>query len=280
MAWSFRQVPLLVAGPCTVESGEVMQRVAAELARLGATLGIPVCFKASFDKANRGRLDAPRGPGLEAGLEALRLVKQATGLPLLTDIHEPAQAAVAAQVVDALQVPAFLCRQTDLLLAAGRTGLPVNVKKGQWMAPAEIAGAVEKARAGGSADVSVTERGTFFGYGDLVVDMRSFTTIREVTGAPVLFDATHAVQQPGRGAGGQSGGRREQVPPLLLAAAASGADGFYLETHPDPAHAISDRASQWPLKDLHDLVSRALDVWNAAREGTARLPGGAASGHD
>ncbi|HXF96291.1 MAG TPA: 3-deoxy-8-phosphooctulonate synthase [Gemmatimonadales bacterium] len=265
MAWTFRHAPLLIAGPCAVESGEVMLQVAEELARLGLRLGLPVCFKASFDKANRARLASPRGPGLDAGLEALRRVKDATGLPVLTDIHEPAQAAPAALVADALQIPAFLCRQTDLLLAAGRTGRPVNIKKGPWMAPGEIAGAVEKARAGGSADLAVTERGTCFGYGDLVVDMRSFTALRDATGVPALFDATHAVQQPGRGPGGASGGTRELIPALLCAAAAAGADGFYLETHPEPARAVSDRATQWPLADLGDLVSRALDVWAAAR---------------
>jgi 2-dehydro-3-deoxyphosphooctonate aldolase (KDO 8-P synthase) len=265
MAWTFRHAPLLIAGPCAVEPGEVMLPVAEELARLGARLGLPVCFKASFDKANRARLASPRGSGLEAGLEALRRVKEATGLPVLTDIHEPAQAAPVAEVADALQVPAFLCRQTDLLVAAGRTGRPVNIKKGPWMAPGDMAGAVEKAQAGGSPDLAVTERGTFFGYGDLVVDMRSFTAMREATGVPVLFDATHAVQRPGQGPRGASGGTRELVPPLLLAAAAAGADGFYLETHPEPARAVSDRATQWPLAQLGDLMSRALDVWAAAR---------------
>jgi 2-dehydro-3-deoxyphosphooctonate aldolase (KDO 8-P synthase) len=263
MAWTFRQVPLLIAGPCAVESGDVMLQVAEELARLGARLGIPVCFKASFDKANRARLASPRGPGLEAGLEALRRVREATGLPVLTDIHEPAQAAPAALVADLLQIPAFLCRQTDLLVAAGRTGRPVNIKKGQWMAPGDMPGAVDKVRAGGSTEIAVTERGTFFGYGDLVVDMRNFAALRDATGVPVLFDATHAVQRPGRGPLGTSGGSRELVPVLLCAAAAAGADGFYLETHPDPGRALSDQATQWPLAELGDLVSRALDVWSA-----------------
>ncbi len=265
MPWTFQQAPLLVAGPCAVESGEVLVQVAEELARLGARLGLAVCFKASFDKANRARLASFRGPGLEAGLDALRRVKDAVGLPVLTDIHEPSQAAPAAAVADALQIPAFLCRQTDLLVAAGRTGRPVNIKKGQWMAPADMAGAVEKVRASGGQDVAVTERGTFFGYGDLVVDMRNFLALREATRAPILFDATHAVQRPGRGPGGTSGGSRELVPPLLLAAAAAGADGFYLETHPDPDAARSDRATQWPLAALDCLVSRALEVWHAAR---------------
>jgi 2-dehydro-3-deoxyphosphooctonate aldolase (KDO 8-P synthase) len=265
MGWSFGSGPPLIAGPCAVESDAVMRRVADVLAQLGARLGVPVCLKASFDKANRARGASPRGPGLEAGLEALSRVKRESGLPVMTDIHEPGQARIAAAVVDALQIPAFLCRQTDLLRAAGATGLPVNVKKGQWMAPEEMTGAVEKVRGAGAGEVALTERGTFFGYGDLVVDMRGFRRMREAAGVPVLFDATHAVQRSGRGEGGASGGCREDVPALLLAAAAAGADGFYLETHPDPAQAQSDRATQWPLDRLEDLVARALDAWHAGR---------------
>jgi 2-dehydro-3-deoxyphosphooctonate aldolase (KDO 8-P synthase) len=266
MGWSFARSPLLIAGPCVVEPGDVLPRVAETLAAIGAARGIPVCFKASFDKANRARGDAPRGPGLEEGLRALERVRAATGLPVLTDIHEPAHAAAAAEVVDVLQIPAFLCRQTDLLVAAGRTGRPVNVKKGQWMQPEAMAGAVEKVRAGGSADVAVTERGSFFGYGDLVVDMRSFGRIRAAAGVPVLFDATHAVQQPGQGAAGSSGGQREHIPALLAAAAVAGADGFFLETHPDPPRALSDAATQWPLDRLDALVGRTLDLWARARD--------------
>jgi 2-dehydro-3-deoxyphosphooctonate aldolase (KDO 8-P synthase) len=233
---------------------------------LGAERGLPVCFKASFDKANRARLDAARGPGLEAGLRLLERVRRESGLPVLTDIHEAGQAAAAAEVADALQIPAFLCRQTDLLVAAGRTGRPVNVKKGQWMPAEAMAGAVEKVRGGGSTDVAVTERGTFFGYGDLVVDVRNFVRLREATGAAVVFDATHSVQQPGQGAAGASGGRREFIPPLLAAAAVAGADGFFLETHPDPARALSDAATQWPLDRLGELLDRTLDLWVRARE--------------
>jgi 2-dehydro-3-deoxyphosphooctonate aldolase (KDO 8-P synthase) len=193
-------------------------------------------------------------------------VRAASGLPVLTDIHEAAQAAPAAEVVDALQIPAFLCRQTDLLMAAGRTGRPVNVKKGQWMQAEAMAGAVEKVRTAGSADVAVTERGTFFGYGDLVVDMRNFDRLRAATGAPVVFDATHAVQQPGQGAAGASGGQREHIPGLMAAAAVAGADGFFLETHPDPARALSDAATQWPLDRLDALVGRTLDLWARAHD--------------
>ena len=265
MAWSFRDVPLLVAGPCVVEDGDLLVRVADRLADIGHRLGLRVCFKASFDKANRARLASPRGPGLEPGLAALERVRRSSGLPVLTDIHEPRQAAAAASVVDALQVPAFLSRQTDLLVAAGRTGLPVNVKKGQWMAPEAMAGAAEKVRGGGSSDLAVTERGTMFGYGDLVVDMRSFARLRRATDATVLFDATHAVQQPGLGEGGTSAGSREHVPALLLAAAAAGADGFFLETHPEPERALSDGATQWPLDALETLLAKTLEVWHASR---------------
>lgn len=269
MAWTFAHAPFLIAGPCVVEPGDVMPRVADALARLSAERGLPVCFKASFDKANRARLGAARGPGLDEGLRALERIREGSGLPVLTDIHHPDQAAPAAEVADALQIPAFLCRQTDLLVAAGRTGRPVNVKKGQWIPAEAMAGALEKVRGGGGEDVAVTERGTFFGYGDLVVDMRNFTRLREATGAPVIFDATHSVQQPGQGAGGASGGLREFIPPLLAAAAVAGADGFFLETHPDPANASSDSATQWPLDRLGDLIDRTLDLWSRARDRAA-----------
>jgi 2-dehydro-3-deoxyphosphooctonate aldolase (KDO 8-P synthase) len=263
--WTFRRAPFLVAGPCVIEPGDLALRVADTVAGIGMRLGIPVCFKASFDKANRARVDAPRGPGMEQGLAILAQVRAGSGLPVLTDVHEPGQAGPVAGVVDALQVPAFLSRQTDLLLAAGSTGLPVNLKKGQWLAPEEMLGAVEKVRVGGSEDIAVTERGTAFGYGDLVVDARSFDRLHDALQVPVLIDATHAVQQPGRGMGGSSGGRRRHVPALLFAGAAAGADGFFLETHPEPDRALSDAATQWPLDELEDLVARALDVWHAAR---------------
>jgi len=266
VGWTFRQAPMLLAGPCAVEGDDLMRRVADEVARVGLKLGLPVCFKASFDKANRAQPGAARGPGLEAGLAALERLKASCGLPLITDIHQPGQAALAAQVVDALQIPAFLCRQTDLLTAAAATGLPVNVKKGQWMAGEELKGAVAKLRGAGNHDAALTERGTFFGYGDLVVDMRNFARLREA-GATVLFDATHSVQSPGRGPSGSSGGAREHVPALLAAAAAAGAEGFYLETHPDPSQALSDNATQWPLAELEELMARTLDIWAAAREG-------------
>jgi 2-dehydro-3-deoxyphosphooctonate aldolase (KDO 8-P synthase) len=261
--------PFLIAGPCVLEDDRLNLTVAEHLARLAARRGIPIIYKASFDKANRSRLGGFRGPGIEEGLRQLEAVKRASGLPILTDVHEAGQAAPAAEVVDVLQIPAFLCRQTDLLLAAGRTARPVNVKKGQWMSPEAMAGALEKVREGGATTVAVTERGTFFGYGDLVVDMRGFARLAEATKAPVVFDATHSVQQPGKGEGGASGGLRQFIPPLLLAAAAAGADGFFLETHPDPDHAPSDGPNMLRLDGLDDLVGRTLDVWHAAR-GSAR----------
>jgi len=258
--------PFLVAGPCVVESDDTMLRVAERLAGLAEALDMPVCFKASFDKANRSRADAARGPGLDRGLAALERVRRASGLPVLTDVHESAQVAPVAEVVDALQVPAFLCRQTDLLVACGGAGKPVNLKKGQWVDAETMRGAVEKVRRGGADDVALTERGTFLGYGDMVVDFRNLTRMRAAAGVPVLFDATHSVQRPGRGAAGASGGERQHIPALLAAAAAAGADGFFLETHPDPARAASDAETQWPLDLLEPLLRRTLRVWRAARD--------------
>jgi len=262
--------PFLIAGPCVIESDDLNLQVAEALVTLGARLGLHVIYKASFDKANRSRASAARGPGLADGLAALERVRAKTGLPLLTDVHEVAQVAATAEVADVLQIPAFLCRQTDLLVAAGKSGRAVNVKKGQWMAPEQMVGAVEKVRAGGATDVAVTERGTFFGYGDLVVDMRSFARIRGSCGTAVVFDATHSVQQPGQGADGSSGGLRQFIPPLLYAAAAAGADGFFLETHPDPDHAPSDGPNMLPLDELPGIVAVTLEVWQRAREAMAR----------
>jgi 2-dehydro-3-deoxyphosphooctonate aldolase (KDO 8-P synthase) len=257
--------PFLIAGPCVVEDDRLNIAVGEHLARLAERRGITITYKASFDKANRSRLGGARGPGIEEGLAALDRVRAATGLKVLTDVHDAGQPAVAAAVADVLQIPAFLCRQTDLLVAAGRTGKPVNVKKGQWMSPEAMAGALEKVTGSGASAVAVTERGTFFGYGDLVVDMRAFPRLRAACMAPVIFDATHSVQQPGRGEGGTSGGLREFIPPLLYAAAAAGADGFFLETHPDPANAPSDGPNMVPLAELDELIARTLDIWHTAR---------------
>jgi 2-dehydro-3-deoxyphosphooctonate aldolase (KDO 8-P synthase) len=261
----------LIAGPCVVESDSLNLRVAEAVARLAESVPGGVIFKASFDKANRSNRDAARGPGFAAGLRALERVKQASGLRVLTDVHLPDQCAAVAEVADVLQIPAFLCRQTDLLEAAGATGKPVNIKKGQWMHPEGMRGAVDKVRgartirSGTPNDVAVTERGTFFGYGDLVVDMRSFATLREATGCPVIFDGTHSVQQPGKGMDGAAGGLREHIPSLVLAAVAAGAQGVFLETHPDPDNAPSDGPNMLPLDDLAPLVRRAIAVWQARR---------------
>jgi 2-dehydro-3-deoxyphosphooctonate aldolase (KDO 8-P synthase) len=252
----------LIAGPCVLEDDALNLEVGHELARLSRTLNLPIVFKSSFDKANRSKLDAPRGPGLAQGLARLERVGAATGLALLTDVHEPAQCAPAAAVVDVLQIPAFLCRQTDLLVAAGATGRAVNIKKGQWMAPADMAAAVEKVRSAGAERVTVTERGTFFGYGDLVVDMRSFARLRDATGVPVIFDGTHSVQRPGR-ADGASGGDPEHIPALVRAAVAAGCDGLFLETHPEPDRAPSDSTNMLPLARLPGLLRDVLAVRRA-----------------
>ncbi len=256
----------LIAGPCQLEDDSLNLRVAEHLARLAERVPGGIIFKASFDKANRSNPGATRGPGLEAGLAALDRVRTATGMRVLTDVHLPEQCEPASDVVDVLQIPAFLCRQTDLLVAAGATGLPVNVKKGQWMHPEGMRGAVQKVRRarrdGSDAEVAVTERGTFFGYGDLVVDMRAFKRMREACDAPVIFDATHSVQQPGRGEGGASGGAREFIPALTLAAVAAGAQGVFMETHPKPDEAPSDGPNMVPLRDLDALVDRTIDIWD------------------
>lgn len=246
----------LIAGPCALESREMALEVAAELAALSDRLGIGVVFKASFDKANRTSGAAARGVGLEAGLPILAEVKEKTGLPVTTDVHESWQCAPVAAVADLLQIPAFLCRQTDLIVAAARTGRPVNIKKGQFLAPWDMAHPVGKARAAGAAGVLATERGTSFGYNALVADMRALAIMRE-TGAPVIFDATHSTQQPG-GRGGASGGERRFAGTLARAAVAVGVAGLFVETHPDPDKALSDRDTQIPLQELAGLVEPLL----------------------
>ncbi|HEU4989774.1 MAG: 3-deoxy-8-phosphooctulonate synthase [Gemmatimonadota bacterium] len=257
----------LIAGPCVVEDDELNLRVGDHLAALADKVPGGIIYKASFDKANRSNVGAHRGPGLDEGLAALDRVRAATGLRILTDVHLPEQCAPAAQVADVLQIPAFLCRQTDLLEAAGATGKPVNVKKGQWMHPEGMRGAVDKVRAASAvpSEVAVTERGTFFGYGDLVVDMRDFVRMREACDAPVIFDATHSVQRPGQGKGGASGGAREFIPPLALAAVAAGANGLFMETHPDPDHAPSDGPNMMPLEHLDALIERTVALWALVR---------------
>jgi 2-dehydro-3-deoxyphosphooctonate aldolase (KDO 8-P synthase) len=260
----------LIAGPCVLEADELNLRVADHLARLAPRVPGGIIYKASYDKANRSNAGASRGPGIEEGLAALVRVRQQSGLPVLTDVHLPEHCDLAARAVDALQIPAFLCRQTDLLEAAGATGKPVNIKNGQWLHPEGMKGAVTKVRraAGkGSAagPVAVTERGSFFGYGDLVVDMRAIPRLRAACDAPVVFDATHSVQRPGLGTGGASGGAREFIPGLTFAAIGAGADGLFMETHPDPDHAPSDGPNMIPLRELDDLVLRAVELWQTLR---------------
>ena len=262
----------LMAGPCALEDDALNLEVGGALASLSRELDLPVIFKASYDKANRSRIDSPRGPGLDVGLERLARVKAETGLPVITDIHEPFHAARAAQVVDVIQIPAFLCRQTDMLVAAGETGKAVSIKKGQWMAPEEMAHAVEKARASGASEVVVTERGTFFGYGNLVVDMRSFARIRAAAGVKTIFDGTHSVQRPGQ-AQGSSGGDPQHIPSLVLGAVAAGCDGLFLETHPRPSTAPSDRTNMLPLDDLGPLLERVLAVRKLREQWNREDPG-------
>lgn len=254
----------LIAGPCVLEDDALNLEVAHALAALGEQLGVRIIFKASFDKANRSKAGAARGPGLEEGLRKLERVARETGLPVLTDVHEAQQCAAVAEVCDVLQIPAFLSRQTDLVVAAGQTGRSLNIKKGQWMAPEDMRGAVDKARQAGAAEVAVTERGTFLGYGDLVVDMRSFARMRAATGAPAIFDGTHSVQRPGR-ADGASGGDPEFTPPLVQAAIAAGADALFLEVHPRPETAPSDGSNMLQLLKLRPLLERVLEIREVLR---------------
>jgi 2-dehydro-3-deoxyphosphooctonate aldolase (KDO 8-P synthase) len=254
----------VIAGPCVIESETHAMTMARALAEICARLGVPLIFKASFDKANRSSLESFRGPGLAEGLRILAKIKAATGLPVLTDIHEPAQAAPAAEVCDVLQIPAFLCRQTDLLLAAGKSGAAVNIKKGQFLSPREISNAVEKVTSTGNHKIILTERGTSFGYQDLVVDMRTFGIMRKL-GYPVVFDVTHSVQIPG-GEGKSSGGQPEFIEPLARAAVAAGVDGVFMEVHDDPAHALSDGANALPLAKFEPLLRKLTHLANLARE--------------
>jgi 2-dehydro-3-deoxyphosphooctonate aldolase (KDO 8-P synthase) len=254
----------LIAGPCVLEDDKLNLFIADRLAEIAVSMSLPVIYKASFDKANRSKAGAARGPGLDEGLRQLEKVHSVSGLPVLTDVHEPAQCTAVAEVCDVLQIPAFLSRQTDLVLAAAKTGRALNIKKGQWMAPEEMRGAVEKAKRAGAGPIAVTERGTFFGYGDLVVDMRSFERMREATGCPVVFDGTHSVQQPGR-ADGASGGAPQFIPTLVRAAAAAGIDGLFLETHPDPAKAPSDSTNMLPLDAIRDLLMQVVAIRQATQ---------------
>jgi 2-dehydro-3-deoxyphosphooctonate aldolase (KDO 8-P synthase) len=249
---------LLIAGPCVIESEELTLSIARRLKEVVAALPVQLVFKASFDKANRTSGAAFRGAGMEAGLKVLAHVKEATGLPVTTDLHESHQAAPVAAVCDLLQIPAFLARQTDLLIAAAKTGRAINVKKGQFMAPWDMRNVLEKLNAAGCPNVLLCERGTFFGYGRLVNDMRALPQMREL-GAPVIFDATHSVQEPG-GLGAATGGNREMVEPLARAATAIGVDGLFFEVHPDPDRAPSDGPNMLRLDDFPAVLKRILEI--------------------
>lgn len=250
-------IPLLIAGPCVIESEALCMEVAATMQEIAARTGFQYIFKASFDKANRTSVHSFRGGSMEEGLSILQKVKDSLGVPVLTDIHLPEQAALVAEVADVLQIPAFLCRQTDLLVAAGKTGKAVNIKKGQFMAPEDMQYAVGKVRDTNNKEVLLTERGSSFGYRDLVVDMRSLPIMRQY--APVIFDVTHSVQQPGA-AGGASGGKREFAQYLARAAAATGVDGFFIETHPDPDKALSDGPNMIALKNMEALLIELMQI--------------------
>ena len=250
---------VLLGGPCMAESLEVCLETADFLSKLCAKLDIGYVFKASYDKANRSAAGSVRGPGMEKGLEFLTEVKKRYNVPVVTDVHETVEAARAAEVADILQIPAFLCRQTDLLQAAGRTGKVVNIKKGQFMAPEDMKGAVDKVRAVGNDKVMLTERGSSFGYHNLVVDMRSFPVMRSF-GVPVIFDATHSVQLPG-GLGNASGGQREFVRPLARAAAAIGIDALFCEIHPNPAKAFSDGPNSLDFKQAEELLTEIKAIF-------------------
>ena len=253
----------VIAGPCMAESLELCLHVAERMAEICRSLEIGYVFKASYDKANRTSASGYRGPGIETGLQWLGEVRRLTGTPILSDVHEVAQVAPAAAAIDCIQIPAFLCRQTDLLLAAGNAGKPVNIKKGQFMAPWDMREAVEKVRSTGNEQVLLTERGTFFGYNRLVSDFRGIPIMRQF--APVVFDATHSIQEPG-GLGSASGGQRQFAAPLAFASLAAGADALFIETHPDPANAKSDAACQIPLGDMQGFLERCREIFQAARK--------------
>jgi 2-dehydro-3-deoxyphosphooctonate aldolase (KDO 8-P synthase) len=254
----------LMAGPCVIESEDLCLQIAERLVQISESARVGIIFKASFDKANRSSISSFRGPGLAEGMKILAKVRARTGLPVMTDIHEPAQASEAAQTMDCLQVPAFLCRQTDLLCACAETGRPISVKKGQFLSPAEMGNVVDKIRACKNDKVILTERGTFFGYNRLVNDMTGIAVMQQF-GCPVVFDATHSTQQPG-GLGAASSGRREMAPLLARAAVAAGANGLFLEVHPEPDKALSDATSMLPLDSLEDLVRVCCAIFGIAHE--------------
>jgi len=259
---------VLIAGPCVIESESHAMHMAESIAKIASDLKVPYIYKASYDKANRSSISSYRGPGISEGLRILKKIKSTFSVPLLTDVHDPSQVAAAAEVCDVLQVPAFLSRQTDLLLAVGRSGRVVNLKKGQFLAPAEMANAVEKVASTGNKKILLAERGTFFGYQNLVVDMRSFPILRKL-GYPVIYDVTHSVQLPG-GEGKSSGGQPEFIEPLARAGVAAGIDGVFLEVHDNPSKALSDGTNALPLDRLSGLLSRLIELDSLVRRWSAK----------
>jgi 2-dehydro-3-deoxyphosphooctonate aldolase (KDO 8-P synthase) len=255
---------VLIAGPCVIEGEAFTISLATSLRGISRDLGIPLIFKASYDKANRTSISSARGPGIEEGLRILQRVKGEAGLPVLSDVHQVSEVSRAAEVLDVIQIPAFLCRQTDLIMEAARTGRPINVKKGQFLAPWDMAHVVEKIRSAGNEQILLTERGTSFGYNNLVSDMKSLPIMRAL-GYPVIYDATHSVQLPG-GAGKTSGGNREFIPSLARAAVGAGADGVFLEVHPDPERALSDGANSLELDALSPLLKQLKAIDRIVKE--------------
>ena len=259
------QPVFLIAGPCVIESERLALDTAAELKAMTARLGLHFIYKSSFDKANRSSGSSFRGPGMEEGLRILQKVRDEIGVPVITDVHEDTPIDEAASVVDVLQTPAFLCRQTNFILKVAAAGKPVNIKKGQFLAPWDMKHVVDKARSTGNQQIMVCERGATFGYNNLVSDMRSLAVMRD-TGCPVVFDATHSVQLPG-GQGASSGGQREHVPVLARAAVAAGISGLFMETHPDPAEALSDGPNAWPLARMESLLTTLIAIDNVVKSG-------------
>lgn len=258
----------LIAGPCVIESESLAMDTAEKLKRITADAGVPFIFKSSYDKANRSSLDSFRGPGLEKGLAILKKIRGKMNVPVLSDVHKEEEIEAAAEVLDVLQIPAFLCRQTDLLVAAAQSGKPVNIKKGQFMAPWDMKNVILKVEKSGSREILLTERGYMFGYNNLVVDMRSLALMRE-NGYPVVFDATHSLQLPG-GLGNKSGGQRELIPHLARGAVAVGCDALFMEIHPDPDHALSDGPNMLKLEDLPELLEQLKAIDHLVRPATQR----------
>lgn len=254
---------MLIAGPCVIESRDHTRFMAESLRAISSRTGIPLIFKASFDKANRSSISSYRGPGIDEGLEILSGIKQDLNVPVTTDIHDPTQAGPVASVVDLIQIPAFLCRQTDILVCAGKTGLPVNIKKGQFMAPWDMDHAVKKVESTGNGKILLTERGTFFGYNNLVCDLRNLALMRSL-GKPVILDVTHSLQLPG-GKGNSSGGTREFIPALARAGVAFGIDALFMEVHDDPDHALSDGPNSLPLSELEPLLRQLSEIRRAVQ---------------